>query len=78
LEQYGCERSFSQSEQQHPIEPEQQHWLSAGAPLSPAECQATAEQTAFLQKHLVFANTSCAFLLVQRINNPQKTGKYFF
>ena len=78
MEQFGCERAFSQSEQQHSNESEQQPWLSVGAPLSPAECWTTAEQTAFLQRHFVFANTSRVFLLVQRITNPKKAGKHFF
>jgi len=53
VEQQRAEPPFSLSEQQHPIEQEQQHWFPFGAPLNSVDCETAAEQIASLQKDRV-------------------------
>jgi hypothetical protein len=72
LEQFGEERPFGLSEQQQPEQQEQQYRLPFGAPLSPAECKAAAEQTASRQSIML-----CKYEPRFPVGTNWKTGKRF-
>jgi len=78
LEQQCFQHAFGLSEQQQPEQQEQQPRLPAGSPLNSAECIATAEQAAFLQKRRAFAKESRAFLLVQRQGALENRKAFLF